>query len=80
MTKGSCHYCSKEGLRRAGEEDGLSEDMFVCPGCWKLLSSPVTALPLIRGDLTLRSRSGSPAVGTGIEPFMEMIAGWKPRN
>lgn len=80
MSEGRCHYCEKTGPRRAGQEDGLSEDMFVCAGCWRLLQKPETALPLIRGDVTLRVRSGPPGLASRIEPFMEMLAGWKPRN
>lgn len=61
-------------------EDGISEDVFVCPSCKKLLQKPETALPLIRGRITLEHREGGGPMKRRINRFMEVISSWKPRN
>jgi len=80
-TKGPCEYCKREGPRRAGPEDGLKEDLHVCTYCWKLLQSPSTALPLLRGHLALEMRGvvQPKKAGTMVESFIRGVAGWMPR-
>ncbi len=75
---GHCEYCGRPGLKRVGVEDGLDEDMHVCTHCWKLLQSPATALPLLRGHLSLEMRGVVKPVAAGkmVDSFMEKVAEW----
>lgn len=70
----SCMYCGKPTSRVI---EGA--DCSVCEKCWKLLQNPVTALPLIRGHLTLTLRGTIPEdkLKLQIDKFMEQIATWK---
>jgi len=78
---GPCWFCSRDGKLVAKKgDDGILEDVFVCGGCNKLLKRPETALPLIRGRLTLEHREGGAPMKRRINRFMEGISGWKPRN
>lgn len=61
-------------------EDGIREDVFICPSCKKLLKKPETALPLIRGRITLEHRDEGTHMKRRINRFMEGISTWKPRN
>jgi len=77
-----CEYCNAPGEMRAGIKDGLEKDVHVCDDCWRLLKNPVTALPLIRGHLTMKLKGQMvPAnLNRMINQYMEKISGWKPRN
>ncbi len=79
--KGPCEYCRQPGIRRSGLEDGLKEDLYVCGQCWKLLQSPATAVPLLRGHLSLEMRGVvKPGMAGGmITSFVERVAAWRPR-
>lgn len=79
--EGPCEYCGAKGPRRAGADDGLSSDLFVCPPCWSMLQDPATALPLLRGHLTMETRqSMRPGqVKEAVDTFMEAVSGWRPR-
>lgn len=48
-----CNYCSRAGIERI-------PDVHVCSGCWKILQNPKTALPFLRGHLTLELRGKIP--------------------
>ncbi len=81
MTEGKCEYCSRPGPRRAGPEDGAPEDLFVCAPCWKLLQSPATAVPLLRGHVSLEMR-GVVRPGAAeklVSSFLSAISPWRPR-
>ncbi len=77
-----CEFCMMEGIVRATAGDGLASDAHVCDKCWKLLQDPVTALPLLRGHLTLQLRGTmSPdKLEKALNAYMEMISKWKPRQ
>jgi hypothetical protein len=77
----SCIFCYGEGTPRVKTDAG-GEELSVCDYCWKLLQDPKTALPLIRGHLSLTMRGRIPAdqLKFQIDKFMERIAGWKPKN
>jgi hypothetical protein len=77
-----CIYCDSDGVLRATKQDGVSEDTYVCKGCWKLLQDPKTALPLIRGHLTLalRGKTAPSVLQKRINEYMDLISKWKPRN
>jgi hypothetical protein len=79
---GSCEFCFKPGVKRAGSEDGLEKDVFVCDGCWKLLKNPITALPLIRGNVTLslRGKMSSKKLQEMVNHYMEDLSKWQPKN
>lgn len=81
-TSGKCLFCISLGIRISGPEDGLDSDIFLCEKCKKLLRNKSTALPLIRGNLTLSMRGkGDPKKNKKmIDEFIEKIAEWKPRN
>jgi hypothetical protein len=69
----NCEYCG----RSADKIEGVQAA--VCTACWALLQNPVTALPLIRGHLTLTLRGQIPdeELKKRIDAFMAMIASWK---
>jgi hypothetical protein len=80
---GPCNYCGRAGPVRIKEgEDGAAEDLHVCDQCWKLLQSPATALPLIRGDLSisLRGTMSEERLKRTIDSFMERLSSMKPRG
>ena len=83
MNTTDCMFCYKPGSPRveAGEVEGI-EEMVVCGQCWKLLKDPKTALPLIRGHLSLteRGKISADQLKDRIDKFMGEISGWKPRN
>ena len=79
----TCIFCFKPGKPRVGAEgQDFDEDVAVCDYCWKLLKDPKTALPLIRGHLSLTERGKKPAgqLEDQIDQFMGKISNWKPRN
>ena len=71
----SCTYCS----RPSRKQDGI--DVEVCPECWKLLQNPITALPLIRGHLTMTLRGKMPdsELKMRIDEFMKFISIWQKK-
>ncbi len=75
---GACAFCTRSGEVRAGE-GGAPEDVRVCGGCWKLLQDPATALPLLRGDLSvsLRGRVPEAVLKRSIDRFMETVSKFK---
>jgi hypothetical protein len=73
-----CEFCNGEGEDKG---DGVS----VCKLCWGLLQNPATALPLIRGTMTMKLRGSvsKEILDKMINDFMEMISKWerpKPPN
>ncbi len=79
--RGPCEYCGQPGARRSGIEDGLKEDLYACGQCWKLLQSPATAVPLLRGHLSLEMRGvvKPKKAGEMVDSFIHNVAGWAPR-
>lgn len=84
MNTGSCEYCTKPGPIRihANETPEVSRDVFICDKCWRLLKNPQTALPLLRGHLTLtqRNQMSPKQLEARMNQFMEIISKWKPMN
>ena len=78
--KNNCEYCNHEGILRVEKSTGVDHDVYVCGYCWKLLQNPVTALPLIRGHLTLNLRGFAPKeqLDRILNQYMEMLSHWKP--
>ena len=75
-----CEYCSGNGVvRTTTKEHG---DLAVCNICWTLLKNPATALPLIRGNLSmaLRGSMPEPDLKRALDAFMAGISAFKPRN
>ena len=74
-----CEYCDTDGVLRAGPADGLEKQVYVCESCWKLLKDPKTALPLLRGHITMQLRGtvSSPNLDQWINDYMAIIANWK---
>ncbi len=70
----NCEYCARPTEPR-NEIEGAS----VCEICWQLLQNPTTALPLIRGHLTLTLRGKMPEdeLKKKIDAFMSMLSTWK---
>jgi hypothetical protein len=56
----NCMYCTRDGKERM--DLTKEESAVVCDSCWKLLRDPKTALPFLRGHLTLQLRGTMPAV------------------
>ena len=53
---GKCNYCDRAGQERVSGEDPVH----VCDGCWRILQDPKTALPFLRGHITLELRGKIP--------------------
>jgi hypothetical protein len=72
---GKCHYCDSAGKERIPGEDPT----YVCDGCWKILQDPKTALPFLRGHITLELRGKVPEsqLKQQIEIFMGNISKWR---
>jgi len=81
-SEGLCEYCSKPGIRWAGPEDGLEKEMFICRGCLKILRNPQTALPFLRGHLSMELRGQIPEqkLSQMINQFMQAISKFHPKN
>jgi hypothetical protein len=47
---------NKGKLRVEKDDENSPFDLFICDGCWRLLKNPATAIPLIRGDLSISLR------------------------
>lgn len=76
----ACEYCGRAGTKRAGAEDGLAGDAYACDQCWKLLQSPATAIPLLRGHLSLEMRRTAPdRSGRAVSAFIDGVSSWRPR-
>ena len=77
-----CEYCTIKGELRVKKEeaDVLEHDIYVCDHCWRLLKNPATALPLLRGHLSLKHRQNTKGKPKQLENFMEMISKWRPVN
>lgn len=75
--KKNCMYCQKPG-RVISEEN----DVVVCDKCNELLKDPKTALPLIRGCLSLNLRGvmNEKAAQQAINKFMAEISTWAPKK
>jgi len=69
-----CLYCSRPAKQKG-------TDVAVCQACMVLLKNPATALPLIRGHLTMTLRGKLPEADLKIkiDSFMEMISSWNMR-
>lgn len=68
----TCDFCDSPGQDRG-------DDVCVCPSCWKLLQDPVTALPLIRGTVTMKLRGTMPKdqLDRVVNRFMGEISRWR---
>jgi hypothetical protein len=72
----SCQFCGKPAENLEGLQ---GVEAAVCPSCMELLKTPTTALPLIRGHLTLTLRGKVPEaeLKRKVDAFMQMISTWK---
>jgi hypothetical protein len=79
---GECMYCQTTGKIRVTKGNGVDHDIYVCDGCWLLLKDPKTALPLIRGHLTMSLRGSIPqtTLDRMLNAYMGMISSWKLRD
>lgn len=68
----NCNFCSNPGEDRG---DSVS----VCASCWSLLKDPKTALPLIRGTVTMQLRGTMPKAELDrvVNEFMARISEWR---
>jgi hypothetical protein len=78
----TCEYCNAAGKVRAGKQDGLEKDVYVCDSCWELLKNPTTALPLMRSHLSmnLKGKIQSGKLDRMINKYMSLISDWKASN
>lgn len=75
---GPCEFCSRPGdVISSADENDLKENVYTCKSCLKLLKNPATALPLIRGHLSINNRNYGPTFKNDIEKFMGMLSSWK---
>jgi hypothetical protein len=79
-----CMYCTRSGTLRVSKEesDQLVSDVHICDNCWRLLQNPSTALPLIRGHLTMTLGKTMPESKFNelMDNFMDMVSKFKPQN
>jgi len=79
-----CLYCTRPGTLRVkeGESPEVKENIYVCAACWRLLSNPATALPLIRGHLSLTEGRNIPEKEFKrlMDKYMEFLTTLKPTN
>lgn len=84
MNQNQCHYCTRTGKLRVSKEESpdLTDDIYICDFCWRLLQNPATALPLIRGHLSVTQGREMPEdkFKKIIEQFMSVISDFKPSN
>lgn len=82
MNQGLCEYCTRNGPERVPVSHEVSKPIYVCETCWKMLKEQKTALPLIRGNLSLRLRGkiSKEAFKEMADRFFQEISTWKPRN
>jgi hypothetical protein len=68
----TCDFCNNPGQNRGDE-------VCVCASCWALLQDPKTALPLIRGTVTMKLRGTLPKAELDrmVNEFMGRISEWK---
>jgi hypothetical protein len=77
-----CMFCLRgpAPVRATAEETG-SDEARACDSCWKLMKDPRTALPLMRGHLTLTLRgSGDPELEERIQSFMDIVKDFRPKS
>ncbi len=84
MASKICMFCyaPDSPVRVQASEGGPSEDARACNRCWKLLKDPKTALPMIRGHLTLTLRNQVPqaVLDKQLQNFMELMSKMKRSN
>ena len=83
METDSCEFCYGKGSPlRVPAGEGVEANIYVCNKCWKLLQNPMTALPLLRGNINLALRGVIPEVKlkTMTNNFMEKIASWRAKE
>ena len=61
------------------EDLQIDENINICNNCWKLLQNPITALPLIRGDLSisLRGKMKDEDLQIAINKYMDILKDFK---
>lgn len=69
----NCEYCNRQG------KDRLGNGTAVCDPCWSLLQNPQTALPLLRGHMTLTLRGKIPEaeLKKKVDKFMAEVSKWR---
>lgn len=79
-----CMFClqSRATIRARAGEGGLETDVRVCDRCWKQLKDPRTALPMLRGhlSLTLRGKGDQKVLDQTIQDFMGVVQDFRPRS
>ncbi len=77
MTEGPCEYCGKNAPEFMKELE-----VFLCGACKKLLANPATALPLIRGHLTLKLRGTirEETLKKWIDDYMNLLSSLKKKT
>lgn len=82
MADDACMFCMKgHALVRATAKETGSEDARACDSCWKLMKDPRTALPLMRGHLTMTLRGhGEPDLEKKIQSFMDVVKDFRRKS
>lgn len=78
-----CTYCKRAGsLRVSANESPLNQDIYVCDMHWNVLKDPKSALPFLRGSLSMNMRgSEDPTeLQARIDKFMNIVKSWKPSH
>ncbi len=81
MKMGPCEYCSSQSPVFV-EESENSVESFLCGKCLNLLRNPLTALPLIRGNLTMKLRGtmSEKKLNDTLNSFMEKLSKFHPQS
>ena len=82
MKYGICEYCSTRKAPLFIGPPETDQEIYVCQSCIKLLKNPITALPLIRGNLTMKLRGTIPeeVLNRMLQSFMEKISKFESDN
>lgn len=82
MKTGICEYCSTKNASLYLGPPDVAQEVYVCSPCIRLLKNPVTALPLIRGNLTMKLRGtiSEAKLDEMLQSFMETVSKFKPKN
>ena len=83
--KDKCIYCNRSGVLRVEKERAqfpIPRDIYVCDMHWNLLKDPKTAIPLIRGHLSLelRGTDNKDYLEKKVDKFVDFISEWKPKK
>ena len=79
--EGPCEYCMVKSPQFTGPPE-TEKPTFLCTQCLRLLRNKATALPLIRGNLSMKLRGKIPEdrLKEMLDAYMSKLSEFGPRN